>query len=179
MRYLENSLLKHEKIVFHGKPHWIIFSASLIWFLITFMLMAFIPKNSFTTSAIILDLSLVQIITLVTFLVAFLIGLSAYAAYLSTDFIITSKRVLMKTGFLRRTIIETLLSRVESIIIQQSILGRLCNFGSVAIAGANGARNPLLHVPQPLKFRHIIEEQIDTPVISELNNTENIYEKSQ
>lgn len=179
MRYLENSLLTDEQIIFHSKPHWIVFSTSLIWFCVTFMLMAFIPKNTFTTTPLILELSLIQIITLVTFLVAFSIGLSAYVTYLSTDFVITSKRVLLKKGFLRRTIIETLLSRVESIIIQQSILGRILNFGSVAIAGVHGTRNPFAHVPQPLKFRQIVEEQIETPGMPELNYKENIYEKSQ
>ena len=174
MEYLKNSLMKDEKIIFHAKPHWIIFLTSFSWFLGTFVLMAFIPKNNFMTSSVILDLSLLQLITLFTFLISIILSLVAYMAYLSTDFIITSKRVLMKNGFLRRTIVEMLLSRVESIIIQQGIMARLFNYGSIAIAGTGGGRNPFLNVPQPLKFRQIVEEQIENRDHREFNNVENV-----
>jgi uncharacterized membrane protein YdbT with pleckstrin-like domain len=52
----------------------------------------------------------------------------------SSEFGVSTKRVLMKTGFISRHSLETLLSKVESISVYQGMLGRL--FGSAASSSA-------------------------------------------
>lgn len=50
--------------------------------------------------------------------------------YLTSEFGITNKRVLIKHGFIKRISLETLLNKIEGITVQQGILGRILNYGT-------------------------------------------------
>jgi len=62
-------------------------------------------------------------------------GLHAVIERRTSEFAVTNKRVLIKTGLVRRHSLETLLSKIESIGVAQSILGRILGFGTIVISG--------------------------------------------
>jgi uncharacterized membrane protein YdbT with pleckstrin-like domain len=84
-----------------------------------------------------------------------------YIKVRSTELAITNKRVIAKFGFVRRSTIEINLSKVESIQVDQSLLGRMFNFGTVIIAGAGSPVAPIANVANPIEFRKKFMEATD------------------
>lgn len=160
MDYLDKALLNGEQMIHRSRPHWVLFFPALVWFGVTLLLSYLIPKNPQMMTLILLNLSPYQIIILASMIITIFMFISAYIKFAFTEFVITNRRILMKTGFIQRNICEILLVRVESIIINQNIGGRLLDYGSITLIGMGGSRDPFNFVPQPLKFRHHLEQEI-------------------
>ena len=73
--------------------------------------------------------------------------------YYTNEFGITTKRVIIKTGFIRRDTLEINISKIESVIVNQSVLGRILGFGSIAIVGTGGTKSTYPLIKDPKKFR--------------------------
>jgi uncharacterized membrane protein YdbT with pleckstrin-like domain len=84
----------------------------------------------------------------------------AYVAYKTSEFAVTNKRVIMKVGLIRRTSVEIVLGRVESIVVDQGIAGRVFDFGSIAVVGTGGTKDPFHRIAAPLRFRRAVQEQL-------------------
>jgi len=54
------------------------------------------------------------------------------------------------------------LSRVESVTVEQSFLGRIFNFGNVTIHGSGGTPEPFHRIAKAREFQRQIQEQIKT-----------------
>jgi uncharacterized membrane protein YdbT with pleckstrin-like domain len=80
--------------------------------------------------------------------------------FLSSEFGVTSKRVLGKTGFIRRTSLDIVLGKVEAIRLSQTILGRILNYGDIEVTGTGGTEEVLRFIPDPLIFRKVVQEQL-------------------
>jgi len=80
--------------------------------------------------------------------------------YLTSEFGVTSRRVLGKTGFLWRESQDIVLAKVEAVRLHQTILGRLLNYGDVEDTGTGGTEERLKFIPNPLKFRNNIQVQV-------------------
>lgn len=78
--------------------------------------------------------------------------------YYTTELAITNKRVIAKFGLIRRSTIEMSIPKVESIQVEQSILGRIFDFGSIIISGAGEPKAPIPGISQPLTFRRTFLE---------------------
>jgi uncharacterized membrane protein YdbT with pleckstrin-like domain len=77
----------------------------------------------------------------------------AWARYASTELAITNKRVIAKTGLIRRKTVEMFIAKVESIQVEQSVLGRLLDYGTVVISGTGIHSAPFKGVADPLTLR--------------------------
>ena len=77
---------------------------------------------------------------------------------MTTELAITNRRIIAKFGFLRRDTIEINLSKIESIRVEQSIFGRMLNYGSLVIIGTGGSREPIPEIVDPLEFRRRYDE---------------------
>jgi uncharacterized membrane protein YdbT with pleckstrin-like domain len=80
--------------------------------------------------------------------------------YWTSEFAITNKRVIVKVGLISRQTLELNLQRVESVSVDQSILGRLLGYGTITIIGTGGTREPFHRIANPLEFRKAVEEQL-------------------
>ncbi|MBP7274524.1 MAG: PH domain-containing protein [Saprospiraceae bacterium] len=74
------------------------------------------------------------------------------------EFAITSKRVIIKTGLIRRRTVELNLNKIESVNIDQGILGRILGFGSIQIVGTGGTKEVFPNINKPLTFRKKFQE---------------------
>jgi uncharacterized membrane protein YdbT with pleckstrin-like domain len=150
MKYIKSTLLKDETVVYYTGPHIIIFYPCFLWltlFVASFQFAEILPSH--------------VILAYLTLLLALFYALSCYINYISSEYGITNKRVLMKRGFIRRHSLEIFFHKVESISITQSILGRLLNYGTVIISGTGGSRDPFCFIPDPLAFRRAAQEQME------------------
>jgi len=79
--------------------------------------------------------------------------ISAYLKYVSTELAITNKKIIAKFGFIKRDTIELLLPKVESIQVNQSLFGRMLNYGSIVVSGAGNPQAPVPGISSPIQFR--------------------------
>ena len=75
----------------------------------------------------------------------------------TTELVLTNKRVVAKSGLIRRKTMELNLVKVESVQIQQSILGRILGYGTVVLIGTGGTRETINNIGQPLAFRRTFQ----------------------
>lgn len=85
----------------------------------------------------------------------------AYVRIRSTELAVTTRRLIVKHGFIRRSTIEIHIQKVESIQVHQSLLGRLLDFGTLTIAGTGSSSAPIEGVAAPLAFRRAFVEAQD------------------
>jgi len=144
--YIQQTLLTKEKLLYLTHPHWVIFLMPLVLMLFAWVLPSVPP--------------FINMLSRIIFLFGIIRAICAVIFYYTSEYGITNKRVLIKTGWIRRTSLEIYLNRVESIKINQSILGRFLNYGSIRVIGMGGSSDQFLFVPDPVQFRHNVQEAI-------------------
>jgi uncharacterized membrane protein YdbT with pleckstrin-like domain len=74
-----------------------------------------------------------------------------------TEIAVTNRRVIFKTGFVQRKTNEMQMDKVESVEVNQSILGRILDYGDVTILGTGASRlNEIKTVAAPIELRNQI-----------------------
>ena len=76
------------------------------------------------------------------------------------EFVITNKRVIIKSGVFIRQAFELKIEMLESISVYQGIFGRLFNFGSIRICGIGSSWCIVNSIVNPLKFRQKFYDEI-------------------
>ncbi len=150
MSYLDDHLLTGEQIVYRARPHWIIFGASIA--IMGLGLVLAIVLQTTQGDYWYLGLTLVGI--------GLLLAIGPAVRYISSEFAVTNKRVLSKVGFIERESDENLLSKVEAVAVDQGIIGRLLDFGTVTITGTGGTQEAFATISRPLEFRRQIQSQV-------------------
>jgi membrane protein YdbS with pleckstrin-like domain len=150
MSYLDDHLLDGENIVYRARLHWTIFGSAILVILLgvalAIVLRIYQPEYWW------LGLVLVGI--------GLLLAIGPLIRYTSSEFAVTNKRVLAKHGFIERESIETLLSKIEAISVDQGIIGRMLDFGSITITGTGGTEESFPRISAPLEFRRQIQSQV-------------------
>ena len=80
----------------------------------------------------------------------------------STELAVTSRRVIAKFGLVRRSTVELNLSKVESIRVEQSVLGRIFGYGSIIVTGTGSTMEPIPFIADPIRFRQAVQEATDS-----------------
>ena len=133
-----------ESVVYQAKLHWIVYAwAAVLGGSGVVFLVAGAPAAA--PGAILL---------------AGIAGLVAYVKYVTSEFAVTDRRVLMKIGWIRRRSVETLLGKVEAIVVEQGIGGRLLDYGTIVVTGTGGTRERFDRIAAPLEFRRQVQAQI-------------------
>lgn len=131
--YVEGTLIKDEKIIYTGRIS--------LWSL--------------------LPLIVIGSILLPFFGLGLLLWLIAFIRYKTTELAFTNKRVIAKFGFISRQTVELNLTKVESLQVNQGILGRIFNFGTLIISGAGNPQAPIPGISNPMTFRRSFMEYQD------------------
>ncbi len=75
-----------------------------------------------------------------------------------SEFVITNRRIIIKMGFIARSTFEMNLSKIETVNVDQTVMGRLLNYGSITIIGTGGTKETFHNISQPLEFRKAFQE---------------------
>jgi uncharacterized membrane protein YdbT with pleckstrin-like domain len=142
LAYVDSSLLPDEQIVYKATLHWTIFWQCWVIILIGIVSLIFQP-----------------IVGGLIIFVGLLVGLRKFIEYKTSEFAVTTKRVIIKVGVFRRRTLELLLRQVEAISVEQTVLGRMLGFGSVTLTGTGGVREVFHNISSPLEFRRQIHSQ--------------------
>jgi len=84
----------------------------------------------------------------------------SYIAFRFSEFGVTNRRVLVKVGMIRRRSVELLLTKVEGIGVDQGVMGRLLDYGTIIITETGGTKEPFGKIAKPFEFRKRVQEQI-------------------
>jgi len=149
MKYAEQGLMKNEAIIYEAKKHWILFVPPALIFLILFAVLSASRLNG-------------GLAFLAALLISGIVLIPRAIRYFFSEFAVTNKRVLIKRGLISRDSTELLLTKLEGIQVDQNIIGRLLNYGTIRVNAANAMHvNRYPRISDPLAFRKVVQEQIE------------------
>jgi uncharacterized membrane protein YdbT with pleckstrin-like domain len=90
----------------------------------------------------------------ITLLAALLMILRAWFERWTTEVLVTDRRVIYARGFIQRHTVEINMDKVESVDVDQNIMGRTFNYGDVTIRGTGQTFEPLRQIDRPIDFRN-------------------------
>ncbi len=124
MGYIEETIGDDEKIVYVVDYHWI-----------------------YTFSAFL------YLILLGIFIIGIIIFLKMMINKWTTERALTNTRYIQKIGWIARSTEEISISKIEEVVLKQSIIGRLLGYGSVSISGTGSGHIFLKSIDLPLSFQ--------------------------
>ena len=71
----------------------------------------------------------------------------------TTELVVTDRRVILKRGIFSRQTIEMNRAKVESVDVDQTVMGRIMGYGTVIVRGTGGGLEPIRNIAHPLAFR--------------------------
>ena len=149
-RYIDDILQPGEKVLYSTNAHWIFYwPAIAAW---TVAVIFFVLSRMVADTPMLLCLSLAAI----SAVFALYRMLTAWFHRWTTETDVTNMRVVHKTGFIKRRTFEMSLDKVESVDVNQSIIGRLLNYGNVTVRGVGEGAETINTIASPLDFRNHI-----------------------
>ena len=150
-RYIDEILQPGEKLLYSTTVHWIIYLRGL--FALAVALAAVVYATSVDNSA-----GKIALLGLAIFCALYGVVdlVRAWFRRWTTEFDVTDRRVVHKSGFIERRTIEMNMDKIESIDVNQTLLGRIFDYGEVVISGVGESWDPIFMIGSPLKFRNHI-----------------------
>jgi uncharacterized membrane protein YdbT with pleckstrin-like domain len=137
--YVDSVLQPGETVRYRGDIHWKVYLPGLIVFLVG-VLCFFAGPWGWIGAILILPA----------------LALLAWAWFQRwiTEIAVTNRRIIYKRGFIQRHTIEMNMDKVESVDVEQSILGRLLDYGDIVVRGTGATLEPFRGIGAPLDFRN-------------------------
>ena len=158
MGYVNDNLITGEAVTYRARLHWLHFVKPTLIGLTIIALSAFLFYIANLGN--VLSGQATFLTGIAVLLIAALPVLAAALTWHSAEFAVTNKRVILKTGFIESKTAEMFLNKIESVGVDQSIVGRIMDYGTIVIRGTRGSLEPFHRVSAPLRFRRQIKEQI-------------------
>ena len=145
-----NRVLQPGEVVRHVTGlHWILYVPGLlVWILAGIALIAFPEPSRLHGAAV--------IVAWLCFAVGLVMIGRAWFQRWTTEIAVTDRRIIYKTGFIRRDSTEMHMDKVESVEVKQTVLGRILDYGDVEIRGVGVGLEPLRMIAKPLELRNHI-----------------------
>lgn len=151
MSYVGKVLQAGETVVFQGTIHWFVYLPAVLFGLFAAaVLAAQASLGGFETE------TPAQYLAGAAGLVAVISFIRAWFTRFTTEIAVTDKRVIFKEGFIRRNTTEMNMARVESVEVDQSILGRVFNYGDITVRGTGAGLQPMRMIGKPIDFRNAV-----------------------
>jgi uncharacterized membrane protein YdbT with pleckstrin-like domain len=162
MSYVEKHLIEGEKIVYQTRLHWVVLIVPVLLAVIfgaagVVLLVAYTnsPGDSRPASQAMMAGGVILLFLAVIFFVRGILKRN------STQMTVTNMRVVANVGIASRRSIEIFLSRVESIGVEEGLLGRMLGYGTVVVRGTGGTPESFAMIAHPLEFRTNVQQQIE------------------
>ncbi|HEY2164126.1 MAG TPA: PH domain-containing protein [Gemmatimonadaceae bacterium] len=150
MSYVDSQLLPGETVRYRARLHRGIFTTASVF-------------GVLTAAALVVAISAGHwwwlLVAVGATVAAFTFG-RAWVTYNSSEFAVTNKRVVIKVGWVRRQTLETMLSKVEGVGVDQSLTGRMLGYGSIEVTGTGGTKEEFTRIADPLEFRRQVQAAI-------------------
>ena len=170
MRFIKKkNLIESEELLYVPNLHWMYTARKPLSFLllipVLFIIRAFLlflmPMDFFYYGFGVLLNQNILLLILGIVIIAFVILAWRIFLYLSVEYGVTNKRLLMKRGIFRVVTAEIPMDRIESIYCVQGLLGKLFKYGTICISGVGGRMPIFFMVTKPYALRRKIVEIIE------------------
>ena len=162
--YISKTLIAGETVLYRAHLHWVVLFWHAVIGLIAMLVGLVLLLGTLVTTG--RDLGGGGIAAVIGGAALFLAGLVFLLIGIlkrrSTEIAVTNKRVLIKTGFFSRKTIEIFLSKIESVVVHESLTGKTLGFGTVTVRGTGGTPEQFDRIAEPLEFRRQVQAQIET-----------------
>lgn len=143
MSYIRDNLVRGEIVKYETKLHWIQYVNYIAMWLLGSPLI-FSASSTFG-----------RLMTALLLTLPFLVPI--IRSYV-TEMAVTNKRIIIKTGLIMRRTLELKHSKLESLSVDQGILGRVLGYGSVKISGTGSTLEVFRGIEDPLEFRRQVNQ---------------------
>lgn len=150
MGYVERHLLAGERVLYKTRLHWVLFVKPGLVVLAGMILMVLLRQVQ--------DPRWLWMIGGGVAVIGLVWAFVHYVEVMTSEFAVTTSRLIFKVGLISRYTTELLLAKVESIGVQQGLIGRLLNYGDLTVTGTGGAREVFRRVRDPIGFRNHVQQ---------------------
>ena len=168
MSYVRKSLVPGETLMYDTRHHWIVLLGPLLLFVVLAAVglacfaevVAARQGRGFLLDAPLNEIHAFEAAGVVSIVIALAALIWGFTKRNATEMAVTNKRVLIKTGLGSRRTLDLMLSRVESIGVEETFLGRMLGYGSVTVRGTGGTPESFVMISHPQEFRRSVQAQI-------------------
>ena len=154
MSYIDGNLLEGERVVFRTRLHWKLLVGPGLFLLATLVPPAWLYLQQSWTGWVLIAPG-----------AGLVVLLAAIVKRTSSDFAVTNKRVMMKTGIFNTRSVELLLSKIEAIAVNQTLGGRMLGYGNIVVTGSGGTEEAFSDIQAPLEFRRAVQSVTDAQTV--------------
>jgi uncharacterized membrane protein YdbT with pleckstrin-like domain len=152
MSYVKHVLQPDEKVAIIGRVSWIVYHRAICFLIGGIVLIAF--EHAFALNQVLMyaTAAIFGALTLIE-------ALRAWCIRWTTEIAVTNKRIIFKRGFITRHTAEMNMDKVASVDVDQSIWGRMFDYGTVRIVGTGGSPGieRLTRIGSPIALRNAID----------------------
>jgi len=162
MSYVEKHLMDGETVVYATRLHWIVLAGPVLLGLLLGLpgiaLLVLSGTHAGDARAATESMLAGGVVLAAVALVIVARGILNRNA---TEMAVTNKRVVAKVGVAARRTVELILSRIESIGVEETVMGRMLGYGTVIVRGTGGTPEVFEKIAHPMEFRTQVQQQID------------------
>jgi uncharacterized membrane protein YdbT with pleckstrin-like domain len=148
--YVERHLLAGERVVYKTRLHWILFLRPAL-VVVAGIALALVLRP-------VQDPPWLWMIGAGLGVIGLAWAFVHYVELMTSEFAVTSSRLILKVGLISRYTTELLLTKVETIGVQQGLIGRMLGYGDLTVTGTGGAREVFRRVRDPIGFRNHVQQ---------------------
>jgi uncharacterized membrane protein YdbT with pleckstrin-like domain len=140
MSYVQEVLQPGEEIRYVASIHWVTYLHGMVWLLGALIVWTATPLAGPVATLTGLALFCVG---------AFFLARAWFNRWI-TEIAVTNRRVIYKKGFISRTTAEMHMDKIESVKVDQSLLGRILDYGKVTVLGTGTGTESLGQLDEPI-----------------------------
>jgi uncharacterized membrane protein YdbT with pleckstrin-like domain len=146
MSYVDTILEPDETVVYRTRPSWTLYTPAFLLALCALIVLG-VEWNYTGVEAVSLTIATIfALLALASFL-------RAWFRRMTTEIAVTDRRIILKRGFIRRHTVEMNMQKVESVDVDQTLVGRIFNYGDVTVRGTGSTFETLRMIDAPIKLR--------------------------
>lgn len=153
MSYVTKVLQPGETVLAVGQRHWVVYIRGILLLVIAAAVFFFRPGNDTAAKAFTIVAAILALIGLYFVLTAW------FDAHI-TEIAVTDRRIIYKRGLIQRETEEMNVDKVETVMVRQSVLGRILDYGNVDIRGTGEGIEDLRTISDPLRLRSAITTHV-------------------
>ena len=149
MSYVQKVLQPGEEVRYQATIHWVTYLHGAAWLLAALVVRVVTPadwRDGYVYGGIMIALVAAGV---------FFLARAWFMAWI-TEIAVTNRRVIYKHGFISRTTAEMHMDKIESVDVDQSVLGRILDYGDVMVRGTGSGLSPIRNVDAPIELRNHI-----------------------
>jgi uncharacterized membrane protein YdbT with pleckstrin-like domain len=144
MGYLDSLMARNERTVLVTRQHWLVLTATAV--VDGLLAIAIVAVASLQDGAL-QALAVLAVFPIVHFVIR-------YLNWHNDQYIVTNRRVMEIHGVVNKRVSDSSLEKVNDVVLEQSILGRFLNYGTVAIiTGSDIGVNCFKNINKPVRFK--------------------------